>query len=280
MKLTPFVKWAGGKRQLLDKIIPLIPEDREIYIEPFVGGGAVFFEVLNRKMFQRYIISDVNKDLIHCYLGIQGFAGEIIDLLKKMENEEAFYYFLRKLPSKMLSSAGTIVRFLYLNRTCYNGLYRVNSKGKFNVPFGKYKNPKICNEDLLLSIQKSFMSTPILILSEDIFSQNIIYQNYIDKDDRAKRSFVYLDPPYLPVNATSFTKYTKGDFTYEDHRKLANLFKEWDRRGVKLLLSNSDTPEVRMLYRDFEIETVSANRSINSKGSGRKGATELLIRNY
>lgn len=269
IKPKPFVKWAGGKRQIMDIIRLKIPKNYGTYIEPFVGGGALLFELLPQKA----IIGDINEELINAYLVIKNNVNELIEDLKKHKNNEEYYYYVRSLKPNNLSFVERASRFIYLNKTCYNGLYRENSKGEFNVPFGKYKNPKIVDEPNLRLISNYLNSADV----------NIICADYKEVCNLAKSGdFVYLDPPYYPVNKkTSFTKYSKYDFTEKEHQELFYVFRELDKKGCKILLSNSNVEYIKRLYRDYIIEEVDAIRSINCKGSERKRDNyELLIRNY
>ena len=265
----PFVKWAGGKRQLLDVLIKNVPPKFGTYIEPFVGGGALLFELEPK----RAIISDTNYELINAYRVIKDNVEELIESLKNHVNEEDYYYKIRALDPSALTPVERASRFIYLNKTCYNGLYRENSKGEFNVPFGRYKSPKICDEDNLRSVSEFLRSADIQIL----------HQDYRETCKLAREGdFVYLDPPYHPISKTSsFTKYTKEDFTEEDQITLSEVFKELDRKGCYIMLSNSNTEFIKDLYRGFEIVELSANRSINCKAEGRgREKVEILVKNY
>ncbi len=265
----PFVKWAGGKRQLLDVLMKNVPPKFGTYIEPFVGGGALLFELEPK----RAIISDTNYELINAYRVIRDNLEELIESLKNHLNEEDYYYRIRALDPSTLTPVERASRFIYLNKTCYNGLYRENSKGEFNVPFGRYKSPKICDEENLRSVSEFLRSVDIQIL----------YQDYRETCKLAREGdFVYLDPPYHPISKTSsFTKYTKEDFTREDQITLSEVFKELDRKGCYIMLSNSNTEFIKDLYRGFEIVELSANRSINCKAEGRgKEKVEILVKNY
>ncbi len=265
----PFVKWAGGKRQLLDVLIKNVPPKFGTYIEPFVGGGALLFELEPK----RAIISDTNYELINAYRVIKDNVEELIESLKNHVSEEDYYYKIRALDPSALTPVERASRFIYLNKTCYNGLYRENSKGEFNVPFGRYKSPKICDEDNLRSVSEFLRSADIQIL----------HQDYRETCKLAREGdFVYLDPPYHPISKTSsFTKYTKEDFTEEDQITLSEVFKELDRKGCYIMLSNSNTEFIKDLYRGFEIVELSANRSINCKAEGRgREKVEILVKNY
>lgn len=268
-KPKPFVKWAGGKRQLIEFIRSRVPQNYDRYIEPFVGGGALLFELLPPKA----IISDINNELINAYLVVKNNVDELIEDLSKHKNGKRYYYFIRALNPTALSPIERASRFIYLNKTCYNGLYRENSKGEFNVPFGRYKNPKIIDEHNLRAVSNYLNSADVTIICAD----------YKEICSIAKSGdFVYLDPPYYPINRkSSFTKYTKYDFTEKDHLELFYTFRELDKKGCKVLLSNSNTDYIKSLYKDYIIEEVDAIRAINCKGSERKrGRFEVVIRNY
>ena len=273
----PFVKWAGGKNQLIPQIIRLMPSRFARYFEPFLGGGAVFFHTAsyNRNAF----LSDINVDLINAYKIIRNNVEELITALKYHQDEytkspKSYYYQLRD-KTKGLNKIENAARFITLNKTCYNGLYRVNKKGLFNVPIGRYKNPLICDP---VNLRK--MS---IVLSQSASYLGVIDYKKILVEKADKDDFVYLDPPFHPIsNTANFTSYTNNGFTLEDQKELATIFKELTRRGCKLLLSNSNTEEIRRLYSDFShlTELALVNRSINAVGSKRVGHVELLIRNY
>jgi len=273
----PFVKWAGGKSQLIPQIIRLMPSRFARYFEPFLGGGAVFFHTAsyNRNAF----LSDINLDLINAYKIIRNNVEELITALKYHQDEytkspKSYYYRLRD-KTKGLNKIENAARFITLNKTCYNGLYRVNKKGLFNVPIGRYKNPLICDP---VNLRK--MS---IVLSQSASYLGVIDYKKILVEKADKDDFVYLDPPFHPIsNTANFTSYTNSGFSFEDQKELATIFKELTRRGCKLLLSNSNTEEIRRLYSDFShlTELALVNRSINAVGSKRVGHVELLIRNY
>ena len=270
VKPKPFVKWAGGKRQLINILINEIPKEGfNTYIEPFVGGGALFFEVLPQKA----IVNDLNKELINAYLVIKNNVNNLIESLKEHKNEEEYFYKIRALNPERLTSVERASRFIFLNKTCFNGLYRENSKGQFNVPFGKYKNPKILDEENLISISEFLNSIEIQIFNKDYKEVCQLAQ---------EGDFVYLDPPYYPISKTSsFTKYNKCNFTEQNQIELANTFKELDKKGCYVMLSNSNTEFIKELYKDYNIIEVEANRSINCKGNKRaKAKIEILVKNY
>ncbi len=269
LKPKPFVKWAGGKRQLVDVLKRFAPREYNTYIEPFVGGGALLFEL----MPERAIISDINEELINAYLVIRDKVEELIDSLKRHRNDKEYFYKVRALNPKELPPVGRASRFIFLNKTCYNGLYRENSKGEFNVPFGRYKNPKIVDEENLRAISEYLRNAHVEIINGD----------YKHVCRQAKRGdFVYLDPPYYPYSKTaSFTKYSRFDFSAKDQEELALVFRELDKKGCKVMLSNSNTGFIKELYREYRIVEVSANRFINCKPERRKKAKlEILVLNY
>jgi DNA adenine methylase len=266
----PFIKWAGGKRQLLKEISKVIPAHFETYIEPFVGGGAVFFYLLPSKA----ILMDNNPILINVYKVIKNNVNALIPLLQAHQNNKEYFYEIRKadrMPEfKNWSEVKQASRFIYLNRCCFNGLFRVNSKGYFNVPFGRYKNPNFCDIPNLNAVNRALQHVTILNAS---FEKCL---DYAKKDD-----FIYFDPPYMPISDTAnFTSYTKDNFTKEDQVKLAKVFKKLDIRGCKVLLSNSYCEFINDLYSDYEILVVDAKRAINSDATKRGAVKEVLVRNY
>ncbi|WP_457679710.1 DNA adenine methylase [Thermovibrio sp.] len=269
LKPKPFVKWAGGKRQLLKHLLFFSPKRFNRYFEPFVGGGALFFSLMPSKA----VISDLNCELINAYLVIKERVEELIESLRKHRNEESYYYEVRSLNPNELSPVERASRFIFLNKTCFNGLYRENSKGKFNVPFGRYKRPNICDEENLRAVSAFLNSIEVEILSAS-------YKEVCKLPQRG--DFVYLDPPYIPTSKTSsFTSYTGKGFDEREHLELSRVFRELSNRGCFVMLSNADHPLIRELYKDFKVVELTANRSINSKGSRRKrSGREFLIMNY
>ncbi len=264
----PFLKWAGGKRQLLAQFRPFLPPpgSYDRYLEPFLGGGALFFDLRP----DRAILSDVNRDLIECYQTLKEDPDSVIQLLRDYPNDPDFFYEMRKRDPATMDPPGRTARTLYLNRTCYNGLYRKNSKGQFNVPFGRYKNPKICDADNLRAVSACLQGTDLRTGSFETAARKA------EPED-----FVYFDPPYHPLSTTSsFTAYTEHRFGEEEQLQLAGVFRELHQRGCCLMLSNSDTPLIRDAYAGFRIETVLANRAINSKSAGRGKIQEVLVLNY
>lgn len=263
-KAKPFVKWVGGKRSLIKELLLRMPTRYKNYYEPFIGGGALFFAL----MPSHALLSDINLDLVITYAAIKYKAQELIKRLAKHKANhcQEYYYKIRRQFS-IDNDIEIAARFIYLNKTCFNGLYRVNSKGEFNVPMGAYKNPMILDEMNILACHKLLQQVEIKYLD---FSQI----------SPSKSDFVYIDPPYHPINDTSFTKYTKLDFTEADQVKLYKKCQELHDRGVYFMLSNSDSPFIKNLYKDFYIDIVEAPRHINCKANGRKVTQEVLIRNY
>ncbi|RJP47946.1 MAG: DNA adenine methylase [Anaerolineaceae bacterium] len=268
VKAKPFIKWAGGKAQLLPQMSNLFPPKDQIgrYFEPFLGGGAVFFHLQPPKSF----LSDSNHDLVELYQAVKNNVEELIHALKPHKNEPDYFYEVRAQKPAALSQIQKAARFIYLNKTCFNGLYRVNSKGEFNVPFGKYKNPAICDAEGLRAASMALKHATIT---------NADYQSVLDK--ARPTDFIYFDPPYHPLSKTSsFTSYTSDRFGEGEQKELANVYRELANRGCFVMLSNSDTPLIREIYKDFNIYEIQATRAINSKPEGRGKITELLIINY
>lgn len=271
--LSPILKWVGGKRQLLSEIIPLIDESCDNYVEPFIGGGAVLFRLQPKKA----IINDYNTELINVYRTVRDDLDGLVALLKEHEkyNSSDYYYEVRALDRTpdfdKMSNLEKAARIIYLNKTCYNGLYRVNSLGQFNSPYGKYKNPNIVNEVVLRAISKYLNRNEISIRSGD-------YKDVLN--DIEKNSFVYLDPPYIPISSSSsFTGYTEGGFGYDKQVELKEECDKLNSKGVHFLQSNSDCEEIRELYKDYRIKVVKAKRAINSDAKKRGQINEVLIYN-
>lgn len=272
----PFVKWAGGKRQLITSLDGHLPKKFNTYFEPFLGGGALLFHLLNQNPNLKCSISDLNSDLILAYITIRDKVEQLIESLEKhsgkyFTDQREYYYSVRESAPK--NQIEKVSRLLFLNKTCFNGLYRVNSKGQFNVPLGRYTNPSIVNKENLISVSKILQSKNIAIRCQDFAA--IL-------DEAKKDDFVYFDPPYQPVSKTAnFTSYTKCEFTYKDLERLADLCQKLDKKDCKVLLSNSNTKEVRNLFSSkWKIVEISANRAINSNSKKRTGHSELLIKNY
>ncbi len=271
--VAPVVKWVGGKRQLLDEITPMLPKRITSYCEPFLGGGAVLFSVQPSKA----IVNDLNSDLITVYRVIRDDVESLIESLKKHENTSEYFYAIRDLDRdkagyQALSQVEKASRTIYLNKTCFNGLFRVNSSGEFNSPFGHYKNPNIVNEPVLRAVNKYFNTKNIVFYNED-FAETL---NRVGKG-----GFVYLDPPYDPVSDTaSFTGYSKGGFDRNEQIRLKCCCDELSKRNVKFLLSNSATEFIKDLYQDYKVVIVKAKRAINSDATKRGAIEEVLVRNY
>lgn len=269
--ISPIVKWVGGKRQLLPEIMPLINKKCSTYVEPFVGGGAVFFELQPKKA----IINDYNSELVNVYTVVRDHSEEFIEELEKHNryNNGEYFYMIRALDRSeaydTMSDTEKAARIIYLNKTCYNGLYRVNSAGQFNSPYGKYKNPNIVNEDSIRAMSRYLQSNKITIRQGD-------YKEVLKGLRRG--AFVYLDPPYMPISlSSSFTGYTENGFSYAQQVTLKEECDKLRKKGISFLQSNSDCPEIRDLYREYEIRTVQAKRRINSKGNKRGEINEVLI---
>ena len=299
--VKPILKWAGGKGQLLEQIAKHLPqeliEDKiDCYIEPFIGGGAVFFWIAQNFNIKEFYLSDINQELILLYKTIQKDVSSLVEELKKIENEYLILneekrkiYFLNKRESYNkfkdridiknfdISWFSRAAEIIFLNRTCFNGLFRVNKKGYFNVPFGNYKNPRICHTDNLISASKLLQKATIQ------------YFDFTEIQSLATpKTFVYFDPPYRPLTKTaSFKSYSQFDFNDDEQKRLANFYQKLDRQGTKLMLSNSDPKNIDKndnffdeLYSGFTINRIQANRMINSKASNRGAISELLITNY
>jgi len=272
----PFLKWAGGKRGLIEQLFRRFPDDFNNYHEPFLGGGAVFFELYSRGMLQgkQAYLSDINSELINTYQVVKNNPEKLITELayyKGNHNKELYYKtreFDRLDDFKTLPKLERATRFIYLNKTCFNGLYRVNSKGYFNTPIGSYKNPNIADKKVILTASEALQNA---IISNQTFDKTL---NDADQND-----FVYLDPPYYPLTeTTSFTAYDKNAFLDEKQKQLFDVFKELHQKKCTVMKSNSDTDFIKDLYQEYVIDFVQANRFINSKGSGRSKINEVLIR--
>ncbi len=305
IEAQPFLKWAGGKAQLLQQFDKFFPAAMDRYIEPFLGGGAVFFHLKRRFPHLRAFLRDNNAELINAYRAVQLFPHELMSALDEHlaaynADRERYFYLIRSQhhPSPHLNplprrgeetgsrsplpragegqGEGSAViieraaRFIFLNKTCFNGLWRVNARGEFNVPIGSHKNPALYDRDNLLAANWALRDAHLAV------------QDFRDTLNETRKSdFVYIDPPYYPLSATaSFTSYTKEDFGGPEQEELAALFADAAQRGVRLMLSNSDTPFIRKLYRDFTMKTVHARRAINCNGASRGKVNELVVTNY
>jgi len=273
----PFVKWAGGKRQLLSVLAQYMPEKFELYFEPFLGGGAFLFHLISKNNSLKCNVSDLNSNLILSYVTIRDSVEELIAALEihsknYFKNPKQYYYQVRE--SNPKNQIDKVSRLIFLNKTCFNGLYRVNSKGKFNVPLGKYTNPNIVNKENLIAVSYVLQSKHISMKCQD-FTKALVNAQ---KDD-----LVYLDPPYQPTSDTSyFTSYTDESFDYKDQQRLLATFEKLDSKGCKVMLSNSKSNEILDLFsaHSKNIIEVNSNRFINSDSRKRTGHIELLIKNY
>lgn len=272
--LQPFTKWTGGKRQLLPVIRELMPKTYNRYFEPFVGGGALFFDLAPKDA----VINDFNAELINCYQQIKDNPQELIEILKVHQeyNSKEYYLDLRSADRDeridMMSEVQRAARILYMLRVDFNGLYRVNSKNQFNVPYGRYKNPKIVDENLISAISTYLNNNQIEIKKGD-FEKAVL--------DVQTGDFVYFDPPYIPLSETSaFTSYTHEGFSYDDQVRLRDTFKTLSDAGAYVMLSNSSSFLVEELYRDFNIHHVEAIRTNGAKSSSRGKISEIIVTNY
>ena len=266
----PFFKWAGGKRQLLKELLATAPPEFNNYYEPFLGGGALFFKLSYQNKINKCYLNDSNSVLINAYRVVKENPDKLIKELTSGAYPNTKENFLKIREAEPTDPIKATARFLYLNRTAFNGLYRVNSKGKFNVPFGKYDNPNICDQENIKAVSEALQKDELT---------NFDFQEAVNSTK--KKDFIYFDPPYAPLNKTSnFTSYTKEDFTEKDQERLAELFKALDKKGCLVMLSNSDAPLIRKLYDGFSIKEVKATRMINCKAKGRGKITELIITNY
>jgi DNA adenine methylase len=271
---SPFLKWAGGKRQLLGRILDSVPERMGTYYEPFVGGGAVFFGLVARgRRFRRAVLGDANEELIRCYQAIRDDVAGVIRVLARHRYDRDLYYEVRARDPETLSDAARAARLIYLNRCGYNGLYRVNRSGKFNVPFGRYKDPIICDAPRLRAASRALEG--IKLVHGD-------FEETLETLRGAKSGdFVYLDPPYVPLSPTSsFTAYAKTPFDAAEQARLARVLRDLGARKVRALLSNSDCVETRQLYDERLSEPVPVRRAINSVAAGRGSVGELLVKSY
>ena len=272
--LQPFTKWTGGKRQLLPIIKELMPETYNDYYEPFIGGGALFFDIAPKNA----VINDFNAELINCYQQIKDNPQELIEILKVHQeyNSKEYYLDLRSADRDeridMMSEVQRAARILYMLRVDFNGLYRVNSKNQFNVPYGRYKNPKIVDENLISAIS-TYMNNNQIEIKKGDFEKAVL--------DVQTGDFVYFDPPYIPLSETSaFTSYTHEGFSYDDQVRLRDTFKTLSDAGAYVMLSNSSSFLVEELYRDFNIHHVEAIRTNGAKSSSRGKISEIIVTNY
>ncbi|MBI4498987.1 MAG: DNA adenine methylase [Chloroflexi bacterium] len=272
---TPFLKWAGGKAQVLPQLAPLFPARFERYHEPFVGGGAVFFALASQRRGLAATLIDANPDLMNCYRVVRDRLADLMPLLREHQANHAkdYYYALRA--QHDLPPVEAAARFIYLNKTCYNGLYRVNSKGQFNVPMGNYVHPRILDEEVLRAASDALQGVDLVTGD---FSQVL--------EEAQEGDFIYFDPPFVPVSPTAnFTGYWvsragKAGFGEEEQARLAQVYRELDRRGCKLVLSNSDCDLIHDLYAGFDIRMVQVPRLINSNPEKRGPVAEVVVRNF
>ncbi len=259
----PILKWAGGKTQMLGDLLPKVPSSYGRYIEPFLGGGAMFFALQP----EQAVIADSNPELINLYRQVANHVDDVVCQLKKYENTQEMFYTVRGQDWTMLPEAEAAARTIFLNKTCFNGLYRVNKKGRFNVPFGKYKNPKICDEEGLKAASAALKKAEIVC-----GDYLLVLEHYAQPGD-----FVFLDPPYLPISEYSdFKRYTKEQFYEEDHVELAKMVKTLHERGCHVILTNSNHPLVHELYAPFTIDVIQTKRHISCNGSTRKGEDVIV----
>ena len=268
--ISPFLKWAGGKTQLIPEIYPRIPVIKDRYIEPFMGAAAIFFHVSPQKGW----LNDINEELVNCFCTVRDEVEQLIEKLSSYRYDRDFYYKIRALDRQEgglynLDKIERAARFIFLNRTCFNGLYRVNSKGHFNVPFGRYKNPDIAIKEKLLGCHRLMQDTKITQMH---------FREVLSKVKQG--DFVYLDPPYLPLsNSSNFTTYDKRGFGEEEQLELAEFLHYFNQKNISFLASNADHPIIYALYEGLKIIKISAKRSINSNPKKRGQIGELLISN-
>jgi len=274
----PPVKWAGGKAQLLSQFEPLFPNNFELYLEPFLGGGAVFFHLLPKKA----VLIDNNEELVNLFQVIRDNLAELLKSLGEHKNTPEYFYEIRAADVNKLTRVERASRFLYLNKTAYNGLYRVNRKNQFNVPFGYYKNPRIKDDFNLNQVKEALKGAEIICGDFTLALEYVKDNTYVNENTFVKdNTFVYLDPPYNPLSETSkFTGYTSKGFDSDAQKRLASLFYELDKKGCWVMLSNSDTPLIHDLYQGYIIDKVYARRAVNCKAEKRGPIAELVIRNY
>ena len=272
--IPKFIKWAGGKTQLIEQFIPLFPKKIKRYIEPFLGSGAVFLHIIQTYKPSEIFLSDINAELINTYKIVKNDVERLIVELKQhkeyhMAEGKKYYLTIRATNPDDLPALEKAARFIYLNKTCFNGLYRVNLKGKFNVPMGAYKNPDIVQEDKLRIVSNLLKKVKLKVMS---FEKTI---NIAKKGD-----FIYFDPPYYPLKKTSFTTYAKGNFLEKEQNILADVFKKLNKKGCFIMESNSATDFIENIYNEFNIHIVKARRLINRDSANRGKINEFVITNY
>lgn len=269
--VRPILKWVGGKRQLVPILLNNIPANFNNYHEPFMGGAALFFALYNNNLLnKKAYLSDINSELVNTYVAVRDKPKEVIKKLKKHKYEKDYYYSMRSADPSKMSDVDAAARMIYLNKAGFNGMYRVNGSGLFNVPFGKYSNPLICDKDNILAVSKSWQNV------------EIISQSFEAAISKVKAGdLVYFDPPYVPVSKTSnFVSYAKDGFGEKEQKKLVETAKEIVSRGAFVILSNSNTSWVKENYKDFRIMEVNARRAINSDSKKRGIVKELIIFSY
>lgn len=263
IKCKPILKWAGGKTQMLDSILPRFPDSYGKYIEPFFGGGAVFFALQP----ENAVIADSNPELINLYRTVADNVEAVINELKKFTNTEEMFYEVRSQDWESLSPEAAAARTIYLNKTCFNGLYRVNKKGQFNVPFGKYKNPKILDEENLRAASSLLSKAKIICCDYSEVLEKFTFSN----------DLIFLDPPYVPISEYSdFKRYTKEQFYLEDHEQLAKIYRALSDKGCHVFLTNSNHPVVQSLYSGFQYEVIQTKRHISCDSKTRKGEDVII----
>jgi len=268
----PFLKWAGGKTQIVDALLAHMPLVFNVYHEPFVGSGALFFRLYRERKIRHAVLSDLNPELIDTYLAIRDHVAEVIQILSEFPHDKEFYYAVRNKSPEQLSLPERAARMIYLNKTGYNGLYRVNRQGKFNVPFGRYKSPKILDSENLMAVSQALREVEILCAS---------FETVLER--AAPGDWVYFDPPYAPISQTAnFTSYYANGFGLDKQEQLRNVCVQLTQNNVSVMLSNSNTKVIRELYNlpCFIIDEILANRAINCNGAKRGKIPELIITNY
>jgi len=268
----PFLKWAGGKTQIVDALLEHMPLVFNVYHEPFVGSGALFFRLYRERKIRHAVLSDLNPELIDTYLAIRDHVAEVIQILSEFPYDKEFYYGVRNKSPEQLSLPERAARMIYLNKTGYNGLYRVNRQGKFNVPFGRYKSPKILDSENLMAVSQALREVEILCAS---------FETVLER--AAPGDWVYFDPPYAPISQTAnFTSYYANGFGLDKQEQLRNVCVQLTQNNVSVMLSNSNTKVIRELYSlpCFIIDEILANRAINCNGAKRGKIPELIITNY
>jgi DNA adenine methylase len=269
-RLAPFLKWAGGKRSLLPRLLPLVPRSIDTYYEPFVGGGALFFELARLGRFRKAKLADRNEELIQCYAAIKRNHEQVVRELETHSYDRDAFYAVREQDPAKLTDSKRAARTIYLNQCGFNGLYRVNQSGRFNVPFGNHRNPSFVRPDLLKSVAAALQNAELIAGD---FEEVVAGVTPAD--------FVYFDPPYVPLSATSnFTAYARDGFNAEDQIRLATLLRRLGKNRVPALLSNSDCPVTRDLYRGLRPKAVDARRAINSNAAKRGPVSELIVRSF